>query len=343
MINNQPYLNNNITGKGVVVAVLDSGFEIEHPELSNNVIGTYWAWQKDSNVAETDGHGTSVASVILQISPDVKLLLIKTSFHNDSTFGNANMPLLIDDGIRYATNWRGKNGERVNIINMSFGNKRNDLQTRKLIQDAIKENIIVVASAGNVGDGRAETDELSYPSAYPEVVAVGSHDDKFKVYTYSNSNDEIDLVAPTNIRSAIGKNGYRIFSGTSASAPIVSGTLALLYQKFTVDMGRYPTEAELYAQLIKNTTLKGITGLTDRRMVGNGRLYLEYESLNKPLPENIDIEVVINGLYHAGVIDTPKHWFEFMKYFDSIKPNHPEYSRYRFVKLAFQKFYNHIS
>lgn len=351
-LNVKPFWDAGIRGRGVVVAVLGSGYEVTHPEFDGRIAGTYWARLEYSGdktqVQETDGHETSVASIIagntVGIAPDAKLLLIKTNFNNDSTFGNANLPGMVAHGINYAIDWRGANGERVNIINLSIGNGTRNLQIHEAIKRAVANNIIVIASAGNMGDGNPETDEYSYPAARPEVVSVGAYTHNFKVASYSNSNDGIDLIsAGVNVDAAIGKDGYRKFAGTSSAAPCVSAVAALLRQKLTREMGRYPTAVELKTELMKHTTLTGITGSTDSRLIGRGRLHLTYEEKDKPRDEDIDINVAIDGLCAAGIFDSPQYWKGIMAYIDGLTPDHAEYYRFRYVQLAFKKFYNYIS
>ena len=112
-------------GSGIVVAVLDTGIDINHPDLKQNIIGgrnfTPEGWGHDK-FDDGNGHGTHVAGTIAAngsitgVAPESKILACKVLDKN----GSGNYYSIIE-GIRYATNWTGKNGEKVRIINMSLG------------------------------------------------------------------------------------------------------------------------------------------------------------------------------------------------------------------------------
>lgn len=89
--------------------------------------------------------------------------------------------------------------------------------------------IFLQCAAGNNGDGDSSTSEYSYPASYAEVIEVGAINENYLVEKFSNSNTTIDLVAPgRNIISTYMDNKLAIMSGTSMSAPYVSGSLALI-------------------------------------------------------------------------------------------------------------------
>lgn len=345
-INAAAFHSRGIRGQGVVVAVIDNGFDVEHPEFADRIIDTrslsYHDAYDPTRVTDTDGHGTAVASLIagrtVGVAPEAHLLLLKTSGPD-----GINMPGCIDMAIQYAIDWRGEQGERVNIINMSLGSGFNHYWILHGIRKAIANDIIVICAAGNSGDGNPSTDEIAYPAAYPESVAVGSHDANFEVMRNSNSNTEIDLIAPGfNYQAAAGGGGYRTFGATSGAAACVSGASALLHQYLTMRNGRYPTEPELYSELILQTTLDGIDNTRDKRAIGHGRLFLRFDPFEKPDAADIDIEVAVRGLAAAGVIDSPGYWLEIMRYAAELPKEHPEHYRFRYVGLLVKKFYRHI-
>lgn len=144
--------------------------------------------------------------------------------------------------------------------------------------DLTHEDILVVCAAGNEGDNNSSTDEYSYPGAYNEVISVGSIDYKKTAARFTDSNKEVDLLAPgVNIVSTYLNNSYAMLSGTSMATPHVTGALALLIEWSTKEFGRRLTEAELYGQLIKNTETLNMA----RSLQGNGLLFMNPKSVTK--------------------------------------------------------------
>ena len=144
--------------------------------------------------------------------------------------------------------------------------------------DLTHEDILVVCAAGNEGDNNSSTDEYSYPGAYNEVISVGSIDYKKTAARFTDSNKEVDLLAPgVNIVSTYLNNSYAMLSGTSMATPHVTGALALLIEWSTKEFGRRLTEAELYGQLIKNTETLDMA----RSLQGNGLLFMNPKFVTK--------------------------------------------------------------
>jgi major intracellular serine protease len=93
----------------------------------------------------------------------------------------------ITDAIKWATNWKGKNGERCRIINMSLGGSHNDPKLERAILDACAKGIVVVCASGNEGDGNDETFEHGYPAMINETITVGACDEKGKMAHFTNN------------------------------------------------------------------------------------------------------------------------------------------------------------
>ena len=274
MLNATAAWNKGYTGKGVVVAIIDTGCDTKHPALEGRIIGGRNFTTDDNsnpNIFEDyQGHGTHVAGTIAGnttpvgitgVAPNAKLLILKALDKNGS--GNMNW---IVDAINYAVS------QKVNIISMSLGGPKDSKELHNSILNAVKNNILVVCAAGNRGDnGNYKTDELDYPGAYNEVIEVGAIDSNKNIATFSNSNTFVDLVAPgVNILSTYKNHGYATLSGTSMAAPHVSGALAILIEWANKEFERTMTEEEYYAQLIKFTkTLK-----LSRKLQGSGYISL---------------------------------------------------------------------
>ena len=147
----------------------------------------------------------------------------------------------IIDSINFAIN------QRVDIISMSLGTSEDITQLHQAIKKAVDSNILVVCAAGNEGDSRADTDKFSYPAGYNEVISVGAVDYSKSAARFSNSNKEVDLVAPgVNIISTFLNGKYETLSGTSMATSHVTGALAFLIEWSKKEFGRKLIEAELY-------------------------------------------------------------------------------------------------
>jgi major intracellular serine protease len=251
------------TGKGVVVAVIDTGCDTNHPDLKDRIIGGYNFTEEhggDISIFEdTNGHGTHIAGIIagsingkgiVGVAPDAKLLILKVL----DQFGSGSINSLVE-AIHYAVDWRGPAGERVKIISLSLGSKNPSSDLYDAVKRAVAHNISVVAASGNDGDGNIETNEYRYPGAYKEVIEVGAINKLNEIAYFSNTNESVDLYAPgVKINSAYLKNGYAVLSGTSMATPHVAGAIALLIEEYEGLFRRELKEIEIYQLLMEHTT-----------------------------------------------------------------------------------------
>ncbi|QDH19553.1 S8 family peptidase [Saccharibacillus brassicae] len=305
-------------GEDVVVAILDTGCSMTHPDLNGQIIGgrnfTTDYNNDPNNYSDNNFHGTHVAGTIaakkdgqglVGVSPNVKLLILKTL---DST-GNGVLTWMLQ-ALKYALAWRGPKGERVRIVNMSSASKLSFSTIHDVIKQMEAEGIVVVAASGNVGDGEANTDEIGYPAYYPEVVAVGSYNMWGQVSTFSNSNNQIDLIAPgENIVSTWHiDHGYLKLSGTSMAAPHVSGAMALITNKLDQAFGRKATPKELYDELIDSCT---VSLDVPKTLQGYGALKFINASkrpVNKVKVSSVHFEDALLWLKNKGMFNTPDYW-----------------------------------
>ena len=198
-------------GSGVVVAILDTGV----------IAGRNFAGGIRSNAfidfpadpALVNGHGTAVAAIIasqLGLAPGTSILDYRVA--DDSGSSDT---YLIAQAIIAATD------AGADIINISLGSRGSSSILRKAVEYATSAGVVIVASAGNDG-----FDSVSYPAAYPDVVAVGSVDARGELLDFSNRGN-VTLVAPGLELTSLGTAGQKVgFTGTSASAPAVTGAIA---------------------------------------------------------------------------------------------------------------------
>jgi membrane-anchored mycosin MYCP len=223
------------TGAGVIVAVLDSGVQADHPDLAGQVLdGIKMTGDDDKGRVDHHNHGTGVAGLIaatghgptggLGIAPGAKILPV-TIFTNGR--GGSDLAPAI--------RWAVDNGARV--INVSNGYSNVLPEDLDAVRYALDHDVVLVASAGNTDQGAAG---VTSPASIPGVIAVSATDRKGDFWPGSASGPEVALAAPgvdlavlteRGANGAVGGYGL-IPGGTSASAPIVAATAALVRAKY---------------------------------------------------------------------------------------------------------------
>ena len=249
-------------GEGIVIAVIDTGIDTDHPDLKDRIIGgrNFTSdYHGDLDIFEdNNGHGTHVSGTIaaslnnqgvVGVAPKSQILSLKAL----TGTGMGDYEWIIK-AINYAVDWRGPNNERVRVISMSLGGPHDVPELHKAIQYAVNQDISFVVAAGNEGDGREDTFEYTYPGAYKEVISVGAVTMDLKLAPFTNTNAAVDLVAPgVGVLSTYLNNQYAKLSGTSMAAPHVAGALALIINVSEKEFNRTLTESEVFAQLIRQT------------------------------------------------------------------------------------------
>ena len=198
----------------IIVAVLDTGADIDHSWLKDRIVSPYNTINHSKNADDTEGHGTHVAGIIASNTPNnVKIMPIKI-FDEGSTFDS-----YIVEGIYYAVN----NGAK--IINMSLGGNGTSSYLDKAIDYAISNGVAIVVASGN------EADDISYkyPAAFPEVITVGATGRNGDFLYFSNTGKNVDICAPgEKITSSVLDDKTESYSGTSMAAPFVSAAASML-------------------------------------------------------------------------------------------------------------------
>jgi hypothetical protein len=210
-------------GDNVLVAVIDSGIDVAHPELSGAIAQSYDAVGTPTMTPHT--HGTAMASLIaargklLGAAPRARILAIRAFDPAGKSAEGTTFNIL------KSLNWAAANGARV--INMSFAGPSDPAIGRSLAA-ARKKGIVLVAAAGNAGAKSAPL----YPAADANVIAVSATDADDQLLEQSNRGNHIAVAAPgSQIMVAIPDGGYEVSSGTSHAAAEVSGIVALMIER----------------------------------------------------------------------------------------------------------------
>ncbi len=278
------------TGKGIKIALLDTGIDYTHPDLAPNYKGGYDFINSDDDPMDDNGHGTHVAGIIaaanngigvVGVAPEADIYAIKVSDSN----GKGSFSGLVE-GI----DWAIEND--MNIVTMSITGDGGTRALQQAVETAYNDyGLILVAAVGNGGTGG-----VLYPAAYPEVIGVGSIAEDGSRSTFSRTGNEVELVAPgAGINSAAIGGKYRISSGTSMATPSVTGSIALVLQsnetmwKSTgvVDGDGVWTNEEVRNVLRTTATDLGVEGRDDE--YGYGRVTLDFPSaLTIQIPQPTD-------------------------------------------------------
>ncbi len=221
-------------GRGVVVAVVDSGVDVRQPHLRGRVIaGATYAPATGSPLADCAAHGTFVAGLIAGkvipgkkfhgMAPGAKLLSIRqfAEQSNGQVRGNA---AGMAQAIMYAV------AHNARVINISATASDSYPGLRDAVAYAVQRDVLVVAAAGNdEADGDAA--RTTYPAAYPGVLAVASSDQTDHHFNGSHVAPYVDIAAPGEAIVSTGPPGkglYATLPGTSFATALVSGTAALV-------------------------------------------------------------------------------------------------------------------
>lgn len=231
------------TGEGVSVAIIDTGIDAQHETLEAN-LGEGYATEDAACTTDCGGgpfgggndiddcleewdddndHGTHVAGTagaaddgvgVLGVAPDATLHAVKVlQCDGGGTY----------DDIAAGIQWSADRGHDVQ--NMSLGGDESEV-VADAVAYADEQGVVMVAAAGN--DGPC-TDCVGYPAAYDEVIAVSATDEDDGLADFSSTGPEVDLAAPgVDVLSAIPRDDYDEFSGTSMSSPHVAGAAATL-------------------------------------------------------------------------------------------------------------------
>ena len=240
----------------VRVAVIDSGVDVNHPDLTGRVSDAYNAVDSSTDVTDEVGHGTFVAGVaaatadnsvgIAGASMGASVMAVKVADPAGEVWSDAEAAGII---------WAADHG--ADVINLSLGSDTPDQVESEAVAYAVSQGVLVVAAAGNDGVTTAQ-----YPAAYPNVVAVAATDAAGHRAPFSQYGSWVTVAAPgTTITSTSPTTGSAFFQpsydtagGTSFSAPLVAAEAALLWS-----LRRGASAAEIRAAIVRSA--HGYAGL----------------------------------------------------------------------------------
>lgn len=255
------------TGTGetedVIVAVIDTGVFIDHEDLQGKLVYGYDFLSGDSNpddpgdagtIRDSSWHGTHVAATIAAnsnnnvgasgVSWGAKIMPLRVLGVDGGTDYDVNQAIRYAAGLSTDSGVTLPTGVRADVINLSLGGEGDSQSGQDAINDARKENVIIVAASGNSG-----TSLMEYPASYDGVISVGAVNYDGDIAPYSTFNSAVDIVAPGgNLAEDLNRDGnpdgvlsatvtsmaglrsssYGYMHGTSMATPHVSGVLALM-------------------------------------------------------------------------------------------------------------------
>jgi len=256
-------------GKGITIAILDTGIDASHPALASQVRTDGWDFvgfdedphdeadgldqDLDGITDEGAGHGTHVAGIVNFLAPKASLLPVRVldSEGNGTIFGLA-------QGIDFATT------AGAEVINMSLALNEHSTVAAWTLDAAHAAGTLCLASAGNDG---VESD-MHFPASHPTVMGIAALDASDLKASFSNYGSIVSISAPgTGIVSTYLFGGYAVWSGTSMATSFVSGAAALAYKAFPAF-----TPDEIRARIEARAVVLDHSGQPYDGLMGAGRL-----------------------------------------------------------------------
>jgi type VII secretion-associated serine protease mycosin len=232
----QARLNAFADGRGIVVAVIDSGVDGHNPQLQGAVQSGTDQLDGGASVLDCVGHGTGVAGIIAArptagspfhgLAPAATILALRVTEQiegdDGAPTGRRGTPAGLAAAIREAVS------RRARVINLSLVSYTDDPAVRDAVHDAVAADVVLVAAAGN---GALTGNRVPYPAAYDGVIGVGGIAPDGQHVPTSQTGPYVDLVAPgAQVVTTATPEGLQVADGTSFATPFVAAAAALLRQ-----------------------------------------------------------------------------------------------------------------
>jgi subtilisin len=212
------------SGKGVSVAIIDSGIDVVHPDLAGKVASSVEARIENKKVVfdpsddgDSAGHGTACAGIIASIAPDAEL-------HSIKVLGAGGL----GDGLAFMAGLEWAIKQKYRVVNLSLGTTKPQFfaPLHDLLDRAYQAGCIVVAAANNLP-------QPSFPSVFSSsLISVIKSEETDPLNFGFHYGEVIELTAPgVNVRTAWPGGGYRNLTGNSFACPHIVGVIALLLEK----------------------------------------------------------------------------------------------------------------
>lgn len=298
----------NLKGKGIKIAVIDTGVA-QHPDLVIKSGTCTLDKSKCSNsYTDDNGHGTHVAGIIaaqdnsigvIGVAPEAEIYAIKSL---DSKGEGTTSSILA--GIDWAIT------QNVDIINLSLSTSFEDVGMKEIIDKAYQKGILVIAAAGNEGTSDGSADSVQYPARFENVIAVSAVDVNNQRLKTSSTGNDVEIAAPGELILSTIPNGYKYMSGTSMAAPHVTGLAALYMEKF-------PTLSNVEIRKLLQQNAEDLGEVGRDPLYGYG--LAQVDTLNEMADISVPAEVSLNGSVKINMAE--------------LLQKYSQYNIYRFDKL----------
>jgi hypothetical protein len=243
-------------GKGITVALLSTGVDATHPDLTGNVItgpdlsrsgrspgGPFWGAEGTAaaSLIAGHGHGTGGGAGITGVAPDARILSLRVTLeYNDPLNSDPAitrlLPAAIAAGIRYAVG----HGASVIALPLDPGTLGPAMtgdpaaaggspMEQAAVSYALSHNVVLVAPAGDNGAG---TNAMNYPAGYPGVIAVGATGEDGQLTSFTSTHSYVTFTAPGANLTEAASSGYGSIATTDMSSALTAGVAALIRSRF---------------------------------------------------------------------------------------------------------------